>query len=50
MFDKNNSFETALPCRPWICLSTTLRINLPSVIYRLSFGANQSFVSIFHVT
>jgi len=28
MFDKNNSFETALPCRPRTCLSTTLQSNL----------------------
>ena len=25
---KNNSFETALPCRPRTCLSTTLQSNL----------------------
>jgi len=28
MLDKNNSFETALPCRPRTCLSTTLQSNL----------------------
>ena len=38
MFDKNNSFEAALPCRPRICLSSTLRSNLfqrpPDIISR----------------
>ena len=28
MFDRNNSFEPALPCRPRTCLSTTLHSNL----------------------
>jgi len=38
MFDRNNSFEPALLCRPQTCLSTTLQANLlqrpPDIISR----------------